>query len=247
MYENGENIQLPLVNATKSWAEEVELEPELPKKTDPKPLPPRSEVITGDEKVVTEYKRNENGDLLKVVRTYKITKHVVLKQVAQRKKWKKFGDSANDEPGPSKYMMIGEDVNMVFVDRKEKKAELSTPVKAKASIKCSICNGNHWSVGCPYRAIQNLVQPAPKSAPEAVAKPKGVYLPPQLRFAQDKMEVSKPHLRHENNNAVRVSNLPDWIEEEDIRALAVPFGQFNKIYFMKGRVSTSWTTCICLC
>lgn len=72
-----------------SWADEVEL--------DSGSLPPPTEVLENGLKIVTEYKFNKDDKKVKVVRTYKITKQVVSKSIAQRKTWKKFGDSDNDK------------------------------------------------------------------------------------------------------------------------------------------------------
>lgn len=96
-----------------SWAEEVEL--------DSGTLPPPTEIIdsTG-QKIVTEFKYNKDDKKTKVVRTYKITKHVVSKSIARRKTLPKFGDSISDKPGPNAHTtMVSEDVNMQLITNKE--------------------------------------------------------------------------------------------------------------------------------
>jgi len=77
-----------------SWADEVEAD-----YVDG--LPPSNEYIEGDYKYVTEYKFNEDGKKVKVVRTFKIEKQIVPKAVARRRSWVKFGDSRLDKPGPN--------------------------------------------------------------------------------------------------------------------------------------------------
>lgn len=79
-----------------SWADEAEAEFEGKKH-----LPPTSEIIQGDHKIITEYRYNSDDKLEKVVRTYKIERRVVSKSVAARKLWKKYGESKNDKPGPN--------------------------------------------------------------------------------------------------------------------------------------------------
>ena len=77
-----------------SWADEIE-------EGDTTTLPPSSEKIKGDTKIVTEYMFNEDKKKVKVVRTYKIERKMVPKIVAERRVWPKFGMSKNDKPGPN--------------------------------------------------------------------------------------------------------------------------------------------------
>ena len=77
-----------------SWADEIE-------EGDTTTLPPSSEKIKGDTKIVTEYMFNEDNKKVKVVRTYKIERKMVPKVVADRRLLPKFGMSKNDKPGPN--------------------------------------------------------------------------------------------------------------------------------------------------
>lgn len=104
---------MPAIDEIKSsWADEVEL--------DSGGLPPPTEILENGFKIVTEYIINKDDKKAKVVRTYKITKHVVPKVVARRKTLSKFGDSVNDKPGPNPHTtIISEDIYMQFVTNKE--------------------------------------------------------------------------------------------------------------------------------
>lgn len=96
-----------------SWADEVEL--------DSGSLPPPTETIDSHgNKILTEYKFNKDDKKTKTVRTYKITKHVVSRSVARRKKLPKFGDSAKDTDGPNPHTtFVSEDIGLQMVTNKE--------------------------------------------------------------------------------------------------------------------------------
>lgn len=137
---------MPALDEIKSsWADEVEL--------DSGSLPPPTEIIENGQKIVTEYKYNKDDKKVKVVRTYKITRLVVPKSIAKRKNWSKFGDSANDKPGPNPgTTMVSEDIYMQFVSNKEEEQKSDNALDSLKNIaKCRICEGEHWSVHCPYK------------------------------------------------------------------------------------------------
>lgn len=97
---------MPSIEPISSWADEAEAEIEGKKH-----LPPSSEVIKEDLKIITEYRYNDEDKLEKVVRTYKIERRFVSKSVALRKMWKKYGECSNDKPGPNPAnTFLGEEV-----------------------------------------------------------------------------------------------------------------------------------------
>lgn len=111
-----------------SWADEVEL--------DSGSLPPPTEIIDAQgQKILTEYKFNKDDKKVKTVRTYKVTKHVVSKSVARRKKLPKFGDSAKDPAGPSPHTtFVSEDVNMQLITSKEEEKSNDTVLDPKSKL-----------------------------------------------------------------------------------------------------------------
>lgn len=50
-------------------------------------------------KIVTQYYGDENGNLIREIKESKIEKRLVASQIAERKKWQKYGDAKNDPPG----------------------------------------------------------------------------------------------------------------------------------------------------
>lgn len=109
-----------------SWAEEVEL--------DSGSLPPPSESVDSHgQKIITEYKFNKDDKKVKSVRTYKITKHVVSKSVARRKKLPKFGDSSKDPDGPNTHTtFVAEEHALQLITNKEEEKSNDTPLDAKS-------------------------------------------------------------------------------------------------------------------
>lgn len=143
---------MPVASEVKSsWADEVEEEGGA--------LPTPSEVYENGHKVLTEYKYNQDNKKVKVVRTFKVEHRVVSKTIAARKNWTKFGDAADDRPGPNPATtVIGEDVFMQFISSKEEenKVEEDSLDKLKSMgdkgvVKCRNCNGDHWTSKCPYK------------------------------------------------------------------------------------------------
>lgn len=143
---------MPVASEVKSsWADEVEEEGGA--------LPTPSEVYENGHKVLTEYKYNQDNKKVKVVRTFKVEHRVVSKTIAARKNWAKFGDAADDRPGPNPATtVIGEDVFMQFISSKEEenKVEEDSLDKLKSMgdkgvVKCRNCNGDHWTSKCPYK------------------------------------------------------------------------------------------------
>lgn len=134
-----------------SWADEIE-------EGDTTTLPPSSEKIKGDTKIVTEYMFNEENKKVKVVRTYKIERKMVPKIVAERRVLAKFGMSKDDKPGPnSQTTVVAEEIWMQFFANKEESEKEQSDsaldkMKRKGQVvKCRICKEDHWTTQCPYK------------------------------------------------------------------------------------------------
>jgi len=148
------------VETMTSWADRVELEEQTEGD-----LPAPSEHFDERKgvKTVTEYKFNEDGKKVKVIRTFKIEKRKVAKTIATRKSsWKKFGASKNDKPGPDPATTIpSEEIYMQFVSAKDGEggaaaaaAQDDDPMnklKGQKIVQCRVCKGDHWTTKCPYK------------------------------------------------------------------------------------------------
>lgn len=237
---------MPAIDDIKSsWADEVLL--------DSGGLPPPTEVYENGTKIITEYKYNSDDTKVKVVRTYKITKIQVPKSAAKRKNWAKFGDSAGDKAGPNAHTTIisSEEVQMQFVSAKDEEKTADANVDPLKSIaKCRICNGEHWSVNCPYKGTSmdpsKIYDSKPGAAPgtpgaalEAAAggSKMGKYVPP---FMKDGKGGPLGGLRgRDDTTAIRISNLSESMVESDLEELVKKIGPHIKMYLARDKVSQS--------
>ncbi|EDV95343.1 GH17624 [Drosophila grimshawi] len=199
---------MPGVETIKSsWADEVEL--------DYGGLPPTTEAVENGHKYVTEYKYNKDDKKTKVVRTYKISKQVVPKTVAKRRTWSKF----------------------VLNSKEDEKANDPLLDPTKNIAKCRICNGEHWSVNCPYKGTAmdtNLMEKkAAAAASAAVDAPKsGKYVPP---FLKDSQKGGLGMRGRDDTAAIRISNLSESMTEVDLEELVKKIGPQSKMYLARDK------------
>ncbi|XP_013773049.1 eukaryotic translation initiation factor 3 subunit G-like isoform X2 [Limulus polyphemus] len=235
-----------------SWADQVE--------QDEDDLPPPSECIEGDTKVVTEYKVNDEGKKVKVVRYYKIEHRKVSKTVAKRKTWKKFGEARNDPPGPNPTnTVVSEEIFMQFLSNKEEERQTDddplNKLKGQKIVKCRICKDDHWTTQCPFKdklgALPDLLKddtnPA-ATATTAAATPStsqvedkmkaGKYVPPSMREGANRRGESMVSSRNRDDAAtIRVTNLSEDVRDSDLQDLFRPFGNIARIYLAKDKVT----------
>jgi len=143
---------MPQAAPMSSWADEID---------DSEPIPRPSEQWVGNNKITTEFTTDDETEKrIKIVRTYKVEKKLVSKQIATRKALPKFGMSRDHGPGPNpQTTVVTEEINMNFIAGKDEadkeQGEKSALDKIKDSggqvIKCRICKEDHWTTNCPYK------------------------------------------------------------------------------------------------
>lgn len=167
---------------------------------------PGPEVIKnpdGTEKHIT-YGFNAAGKKTRYIRIIKrtIVSKKVNPRIAERRQWAKFGASAKDGQGPqSDTTSVGENIELyprigykaqekddqqAGADLEKKKEALKT-----ATVKCRICNGDHFTARCPFKgtmapdgeppAGEPAVDPMASEMGGAAAGVKGSYVPPAMR------------------------------------------------------------------
>lgn len=230
---------MPALEEVKSsWADDVEEEGPASSAA----LPPTSEVIENGCKIVTDYKVDEDGRKVKVITTYKIERIKVSKSVAQRKTWKKFGESKNDKPGPNAATTtVAEDVIMQFVSSKEEdkpEENILEKLKDKGAVKCRNCSGDHWTTKCPHGTTNLNLEKSIDKAPGLGGmgmddkKPGNKYVAPGFRDGGAK----RLDLRGGRDEAaIRVSNLSDSTTDVDLEDLVKQFGPIQKLYLAKDK------------
>ncbi|RZF46714.1 hypothetical protein LSTR_LSTR002577 [Laodelphax striatellus] len=240
---------MPVPDVKSSWADEVEEEGALPAP---------SEVINNGMKITTEYRLNEDNKKVKTVRTYKIEKRVVSKNIALRKTWAKYGDSQHDKPGPNpQTTFVSEDVFMQFITNKEEPDKIEEDaldklrnLGEKGAVKCRTCSGDHWTSRCPYRESKLAMAtkdvgkvgggPVAGGGPAAVEeKPKTTakYVPPSMRDSTGKRVENLNPRQRDDTLAIRISNLSESTQEADLEDLVKPFGPISKIFLAKDKAT----------
>jgi len=137
----------------------------------------------------------------------------------------------------------------------------------KGVVKCRICKEDHWTTQCPYKDTlgplkQSLTdvmgrgvgeEPAggggaaggaggaAAAAPAAPAATGagGKYVPPSKRGVEGRVGLgdTMPDRRRDDTAAIRVSNLSENAQEQDLQELFKPFGGIGRIFLAKDKVT----------
>ncbi|KAH3798650.1 hypothetical protein DPMN_152252 [Dreissena polymorpha] len=103
-------------------------------------------------KTITEYKYNDDGKMVKVVKTYKVERRRVPKSIARRKNWRKFGAAESDPPGPNPSNTIVQIIlNKESKNQDQAEEDPLSKLKSQKLVSCRICKGDHWTTKCPYK------------------------------------------------------------------------------------------------
>ncbi|KUI54940.1 Eukaryotic translation initiation factor 3 subunit G [Cytospora mali] len=218
-------------------------------------------------KTVISYRLNDQGQTVKTTRRIRLITHreVVNPRVAERKKWSKFGLSANDPLGPvSDTTSVGE--NIIFRPsanwKQEAKDESKDPnaqsMKDKLKdkkVKCRICNGEHFTARCPYKETMapvgeagtadvaagmgdDVSAAAVAATGAAGAGKKGSYVPPALRKGAGGGEGERMGGKYSDRDdlaTLRVTNVSEMAEEQELRDMFERFGRVTRVFLAKDR------------
>jgi len=211
-----------------------------------------TESVTGPDgsvrKTVVEYRTDEDGKKIKIVKTVRVykTKVRVNKRVEERRQWKKFGECAGLPLGPERGITsLGDEVYLDLSGKvqagevKTKKLQPSADTNMKISIICRNCGRTgHWTLKCPYKdklptAGGSGSDMGGRSAPDEGGK--SVYRPPGARGGGTGGASLERDSRQRNDDPakVRVTNLSEDTRESDLGELFRKFGPISRIYLAK--------------
>lgn len=193
----------------------------------------------------------EDGKKVKTTRRIKKTtiRTTVNPRVAERKAWAKFGQEKGKPAGPqTDTTSVAE--NILFRPQAGWKAsaeDKSEEAKKKnnlkdAKIKCRICSGDHWTTKCPFKdtmAPEGVDAPADMKddVPETGALGGGgsSYVPPHLRGRAGAGEKMGGKYERDDLATLRVTNVSEFAEEQDLRDMFSRFGHVTRVFLAKDR------------
>lgn len=200
-------------------------------------------------KTITEYRTEDDGRKVKVIRKVKETKVTIRvnKHVIARRKWAKFGDATGIPPGPEANVTYPthENINLQLKPRKredDQDEEADDPLaklKGDSIVVCRHCGETgHWTLKCPKRGG---IVPEVKGRPNESAGGRGSeagaggkYVPMHLR-AGARESAGGQQRREDDANTIRVTNISEDTTEDDLRELFRRFGHTTRIYLAKDR------------
>lgn len=232
-----------------SWADELDDDAVVN-------LPPSTEKFEKGVRVVTEYKL-EDGKQVKYIKHYKVEKVRRCKDVVYRREWRKFGAAREDPPGPNpSNTVVCEDVQMQFlVSRDDEQMDngrdleqtpLSKAISSNTNIvKCRLCDMDHWTSKCPYKGqfeakdftMDRVGEPSSTLSGSTLTAGNGgsKYVPPSMREGGKRGEgtsMSKPQ-----DYTVRITNLPEEIQDHDIKELFINIGDVSRIFLARDKIT----------
>lgn len=203
-------------------------------------LPPPSEKIEGDTKIVTEYKFDEEGKKIKITKTYQIVRNEVTKGVLKRRQWRPFG-KIQSEDEKREATNADEEIFMQFINQKDTEAAEDDPwAKAleanKSLFKCRVCLGNHATAQCPTGGRSDEMAADMAGLSRLTTNPDNKYVPrPQLMEERGRPSASMSMRLREDLNTIRVTNLPGEMQDSDIKELFGSLGRITRIFLARDK------------
>ncbi|KAJ3135024.1 translation initiation factor eIF3 subunit g [Physocladia obscura] len=213
---------------------------------------PRSFANADGTKTVIDYRRNDDGQKVKVTSTVRTTavKIHVNPAIARRRTLKKFGDCKGLKAGPdTDSTSFGEKVTLKL-SANAKATDLDAPndddAKKKAAlsntkISCRICKGDHFTAKCPFKDTHQPIVSTTDSFREETAagitrdSGTGKYVPPGMRGnardgVRDGARMGGRDGDRDDLPTVRISNLSEDVTEQDLRDLIHRFGPTARVF-----------------
>ncbi|KAJ1301920.1 hypothetical protein OPQ81_000759 [Rhizoctonia solani] len=224
-----------------SWADDV----------DDFDVPQNSDTIDENGiRTIIEYSTNEEGKRVKTTRRIKRTlkKALVDHATAERKQWVKFGNEKGNKPGPDRATTtVGEALSLkLSAGPRNAEPEPDPDAAARAAlggkkILCRVCQGDHFTTKCPYKDTLGLAvaedMPPPEDGPAARPEQStgGKYVPPSMRAGAGRGGESMYKNNRDDLPTLRVTNVSEDTQEDDLRELFSKFGRVVRVYVGRDR------------
>lgn len=222
------------------------------------PAPQITKNKDGTETIVTWF-LGEDGKKVKTTRKIRKTVHQihVNPAIAERRQWAKFGMEKGKPAGPQRETTsVAENIifrpsaNYKATQREDegKMDEQKAKLKDK-KIKCRICSGEHFTSRCPFKetmapegeagaGMGDDLTGVAADAPAAGGLGTGgsSYVPPFLRKgAAGGGERMGGKYERDDLATLRVTNVSESAEEDDLRDLFGRFGRVTRVFLAKDR------------
>ncbi|KAF8601873.1 translation initiation factor 3, RNA-binding subunit [Ceratobasidium sp. AG-I] len=204
-------------------------------------------------RTIIEYSVNDDGKRIKTTRRIKRTlqKAMVDHATAERKSWAKFGAEKGNKSGPDRATTtVGEAIGLkLSAGHKNAEPEPDPDAVTKAAlggkkILCRVCQGDHFTTKCPYKETLGLGtgddMPPPEDGPVAPAGPStgSKYVPPSMRSGAGRgagESMYRSGMNRDDMPTLRVTNVSEDTQEDDLRELFSKFGRVARVYIGKDR------------
>eukprot|EP00539_Tryblionella_compressa_P010940 CAMPEP_0178803582 /NCGR_PEP_ID=MMETSP0745-20121128/14559_1 /TAXON_ID=913974 /ORGANISM="Nitzschia punctata, Strain CCMP561" /LENGTH=324 /DNA_ID=CAMNT_0020462697 /DNA_START=79 /DNA_END=1053 /DNA_ORIENTATION=+ len=209
-------------------------------------IPPthKSRIDSKGIQIVTSYRQHPANatQLLKTITKVKVTTEKVreAKAVAERRKWKKFGDAVKDDTAPpaqrstiiSKDDVFIEDPNAdTDLQDEDPTAQLSSNLnefwakqqRRQLERKHGVDGDDDAGAGDGWTQV----------GAASASGSSGKYIPPSQRAAM--AAGVKPERRTDDLNTIRVTNISENTTEADLQDLFKPFGRISRVYLAKDK------------
>ena len=240
-------------SSKQDWADDFE----------PEDFTPSVQTNKDGTKTVISYSFNDAGKRVKTTRRIRTTvkKETVNPRVAERRAWAKFGLEKGHPPGPSfDTTSVGE--NIIFRPsvtwkkdgKEEQKGAAKDDQKDKLKnmkVKCRICDGEHFTARCPFKDTMAPMgeegagaggadggeEEASAAKEGGLGQQSGGYVPPHLRKGAQASGGERMGGRYERDDlaTLRVTNVSEFAEENDLREIFERFGRVTRVFLAKDR------------
>ncbi|KAI9795068.1 MAG: translation initiation factor eIF3 subunit g [Peltula sp. TS41687] len=194
-----------------------------------------------------------------------IIKEHVNPRVAERKSWAKFGLEKGHAAGPLlDTTTVGENIifrpsvnwKANQKDDKTDKTSIKQQLQDK-KVKCRICSGDHFTARCPFKDTMAPMDEGGvggagaggaagaddadgRATPEpagGLGDGKSSYVPPHLRKGGAGSGGERMGGKYERDDlaTLRVTNVSEFAEEEDLRGMFERFGRVTRVFLAKDR------------